>query len=84
MTSILEHLEDMNSVCQKPGLHFYNLVSWNLMLGCIPVTLLKGVVYNENSGGPRTEPCDPILITWNWWLRCDIEPLQGSAAHTKP
>ena len=22
LTSILKHLEDMNSVCQKPGLHF--------------------------------------------------------------
>ena len=27
------------------------------MPGCILITLLKGVVYKENSGGPRIEPC---------------------------
>ena len=49
------------------------------MLGCLPVTLLDGVVYKENSRGPRLECCgtpnnsshnservDVILITLNW------------------
>ena len=51
-------------------------------LGCIPISLLKGVVCKGNSKGPRTEPCgtpnssshnsemaDSILIAWNGWLR---------------
>ena len=27
------------------------------MSGCVPITLLKGVVYKENSRGPRIELC---------------------------
>ena len=27
------------------------------MLECFPITLLKGVVYGEDSNQPKTEPC---------------------------
>ena len=62
MTSILQHLEDINLVCQKLGLHFLRhinkeLESGILISGCIPITLLKGVVYKKNSREPMTEPC---------------------------
>ena len=34
------------------------VVCIEVMLRCIPITLLKGVVYKENNSGPRTEPCE--------------------------
>ena len=54
-------------------------------MGCLPIILLKGVLYRENSRGPRTEHygmpnnsshnserVDPIFIAWNQWLRKEM------------
>ena len=48
MTSILEHPEDMNSVCQKPGLHFCeNFVNKQLDVVCINVEFAVRVHSNN-------------------------------------
>ena len=57
------------------------------MSGCIPITLLKGVVYKENSTGRR--PCGtPNSSSHNF--NCletvadiEFETVQSNATHTK-
>ena len=63
MASIIERL-DMNSVCQKPGLHICETCDKQLshlrrreIDFRVQITLLTGVVYKKNRRGSKVEPC---------------------------